>query len=299
MTGARGVPFQRPRRDAIVAEEWRQWEHSELRCLPRRLPDWDYNSNLQLHRSIAVDLESIRRDCSLNVTTPLRLTAAYWVLGTALRGTIAMVDVGNGDSVEVAELGGAIPGTELCGTVLLETHLVLAANEQPLGLRPTRAGSILWSDSVEVVLEGDSARFPVAIVPFSEILGVPDRAAWYVSWNPLDLTEPLMGSVQLLVNANHPQVVSAVGAGPGTRSEAIISTIYFEVARSLVRGALQDTEFREDAGSYAAGTVGDAVAKLVHRLFPAETVLSVATLADEQPDYFESVLQAKLDLFRI
>lgn len=291
------VPFARPDPASIAADPWLLHGETAVEELPDSLPDWDYHTHLVLTRTVGVDSAAVRGHCGLHPGAPLRLAAFWEAQGTALRGTIDIVDVPDPGEVHVLELSGRLQGGTLCGSVNVETKLIVAKNQDPSLLRPYRAGSVLWSDQASVRLEGVGSRFPVAIVDFSELLGHPDEAGWLLSWNPLDLHQPFMGTVQLLLNKRHLRVVEAVSAASSAGGSAIRSAVYYDVARSLIRGALDNDEFVGDADSFVQGSVGDAVKSLLGRLFPGESIRGIRNGMREQPDYFDSLLQAKLRLF--
>jgi hypothetical protein len=283
-----------------VCEPWVLAHGGSSEALPAFLPHWDYNSDLVLVRTVVVDVGGVRHDCSLNDGDPLRIAAVWRSTGTALRGCLFRSDLPLGGGLHSVSLFGEVPAKDLAGEVEVETHvLVPTARATAEPLSPHYAGSVLWTDAVTVVLEGNAPRFPVELVDFQTVLWAPHPdASWYVSWNRYDLDQPMLGSVRLFVNARHPRVVRAMSQDAQDGEARVIrSAIYYDVGRSLIRAALNDDQFLENPEAFSPGTIGRAVARLLRFLFPTDSPTSVRSAMQERPEHFDSDLQAKLRLF--
>lgn len=294
------VPFLTTPATTLAVTAWHVQTDDGLQPLPRVLPHWDYNQRLLLTRTIELDLDAVLSACRLSRDDTLSLVAVWTCPGTALRGKLSAVNV---DAREPRGtqilLQGMVDGHALSGELWIETNLVLLkrrADGSPLAA--TRAGSILWQDASSVMLEGEAPRFPVEVVDFAHTLWAPAGAAWYLSWNPHDLRQPFLGAVRLMINSGSPSVVKAVARDdPDPAGQAIRSTIHFEVGRTLVRGALLNEEFRSHPESFPEGTVGRALWRLLSLLFPGDSPEGLKNMMEQRPEYFDSVLQEKLQLF--
>ncbi|MGA4814640.1 hypothetical protein ACPA9J_01200 [Pseudomonas aeruginosa] len=93
------------------------------------------------------------------------------------------------------------------------------------------------------------------------------------------LEQPFLGSVRLFINAAHLRVVRAVsGDAPTAEASAIRSTIYFDVAKSLILGALASEEFLERHGDYGEGSCGSVIFTMIQMLFPGDGLSGLAGL---------------------
>jgi hypothetical protein len=289
------VPF---RRAAVARVQGRQWVL--LGDIPAQLPDaladWDYNTELAIARAVSVDVAGIRDDVGLQPDDRIALVAMWSSPGSFQRGLICRRELG---SAAEYELAGQLSGRDASGSIRLETCVILVNDCTPRSvLSPAQAGSILWRDSVEVRVEGTSARFPVEVIDFSQAAWAATDAAWMLSWNRHDFHQPFMGAVRLFINSGHERVVKAVSGGlSDPEAAAVRSAIYVDVGRALIKGALAEEEFVLERNVYENGTVGRSIANLFGLLFPNESLEGLRGMAEQRPDYFESLLQARLRLF--
>jgi hypothetical protein len=136
----------------------------------------------------------------------------------------------------------------------------------------------------------------VEVVDFEASGWLPPRAAWYLAWNNLELNEPLHGSVRLMVNAKNPRVAAAAQNPNHAANAPIVSMMYYDVGRTLIRGALTSDEFTARPDQYREGSTGWALHGLLRAFFPAESTVGLRGLMDQQPAEFEAELQAALRL---
>jgi uncharacterized membrane protein len=294
------VPFRMAPAAAVAAAPWHMQNDDVVQPLPRVLPHWDYNQELELTRSIQIDVAAVLTTCGLTSADPLSLAAVWSCPGTPLRGRLAEAAVVHpGTGTATVFLRGTAEGQALSGELKIDTQLVLY-KERPRSslLSASRAGSILWRDTFSTIVEGEAPRFPVELVDFSRTHWAPPGAAWYLSWNPHDLRQPFLGAVRLMINSTAVSVAKAVAKNePDPASKAIRSTIQFEIGRALLRGALLSDEFRYDMAGFPEGTVGCVLSRLLGLLFPGDSPEGIKNLMDQQPEYFDAVLQEKLQLF--
>ncbi|CAB3783989.1 hypothetical protein LMG28688_01754 [Paraburkholderia caffeinitolerans] len=259
----------------------------------------DYLSTIQVRRQLSVDAEGVRRDCGLPEHVPLLVSASWSSAGTFVKRCLAQIELSDRDIHQRIDLSGEIPGAEVAGTLQIETSILLARdNAQAAALIAKYAGSVLARDRHAVCLDESTSRFPVEIVDFNAVFWANPEAGWRLSWNSLDMEAPFLRSVRLFVNAGHARVVQAVSdEPPSPEAKAIRDAIYFDVARSLILGALRNDEFVSREGSYGDGTCGRAIYTLIQLLFPGDGLDGLKSAAEQRPEQFGSDLQGKLRVF--
>src|SRR4029077_3434151 len=129
---------------------------------------WDPNTEIRAVRELTVDIRQIRKECQLGTKSRIRVQASWNSTASAVRGASlgnGRFDIGIGDGERVGgTLEMIVKGHVLRGSIALQTHVVVIESEPKDRLAATRAGSVLWSDSKEIILEGSGARFPVELV---------------------------------------------------------------------------------------------------------------------------------------
>lgn len=292
-------PFLRAPLDSVTTDAWQTVTGGIPGPLAAVLPHWDSNSGLSLLRNLSVDVARIRKQCALAAQDDLRAVVVWRSSGTALRGVGSFIDITSGVDKEEVLLKAEVPGHLLGGDVQLHTQIVLARPEgarKPLAARVP--GSVLWDDRMVVSLEGSGSRFPMEVVDFSAVYWAPYRAGWYLSWNKDEMAVPFLRNVRLYLNSSHVGVVSAVQSAKATPEQrAIRSTIYYDVGRQLVRGALQNEEFVERPEEYGEGSTGHTLLRLLRAFFGAETPKGLRGTMLSRPEYFDSLLQGSFGLF--
>jgi hypothetical protein len=289
------APFLRASAESVEAGPWTLAGGGEL---DDRVKHWDPLTDLQLEREIAVDLDQLFASTTVPATTAVTAAGIWRAERTRLRGPGAPVPLGSTSGTVMVTVLLDVPGVEAGGNLSLQTVLMLAddaSSNSPIGA--TRAGSVLWSDQVGVDLEGVAARFPTQVVDFSALTGVADDAPWSLEWHPHDLEQPVLGAVRLLINSTNEVAVEAVREGAiAPEAPAIASVIEFDVTRSLVFGALQNTDFLETPDDYEPETVGRMLAELFDTFWPGSEPKALAARLQSSPHGLEAELQAKSGL---
>lgn len=300
MTRVIGVPFRRIPTDAVVCDAWQSHVGGDAGPLGAELPHWDYNVDLRVVRSIIIHEADVRVHCRLDDQAALAAVVVWRSTGSTVRGRGSVVPLGSSSGPREFTVSADIPGSLLAVDVRISTQIVLACRGTSKDILAAKyPGSVLWDDTVQVTLEGSSSRFPMEVVDFSTTSWAPyGGAGWYLSWNSEELHEPLLRNVRLFVNSAHVAVVEAVQAAhPTPDQRAVRSVIYYDVGRQLLRGALENDDFIEDADAFAEGSTGKAVLRLLRVLFPGEKPRSLRSTMRSRREYFDSSLQASLRLF--
>lgn len=293
-------PYHTVISECIKVEPWKVLHGEDFKILPSILTGWDCNSSLKAYRALKLDLGNIWNDCELAQNDSLKISVAWFSSGTSLRGvdfTTENISYSQGESS--CQLQIDLSGQNLASDVVIRTQLVLAKNgESTSNLAPKIPGSILWQDEHRVLVEGRAARFPIEIIDFDVTTWTPSEGAWFLDWSKDNLYQSLLGGLRLYINAKHGKVIKAIKAEhPDAEDKAIFSTIYHDVGRTLITGALQNSEFVEDPSAFTDGSIGAAIRRLMKIVFPHDTPEGLRQRMTERSIDFECSLQAGLRLF--
>ncbi|MEV6941016.1 hypothetical protein AB0N07_03175 [Streptomyces sp. NPDC051172] len=267
-------------------------------ALPEALPDWDYQMDLHLRRTVRVDLDRARAQSGLPTDAALTLAAVWTATGSNLSGPAQHMRLTDGGTSVVA-LEFRLRGADLGGLLMLDTALVLA--ERRTDARPSsprRAGSVLWSDRKFLRLQGDAPQFPMAVIDFART-SFPDHAAWHLQISG-SLESATMGSLLLLVNERNTVTATAFeNAGkPRPVDRIVLSAVYADAARVMVEHALNNDDFVEDS-DFPEGSLGATMLSLFDQLFPGQPITDIRLRQRQSPALFASDLQAAVKIFEV
>lgn len=301
MKSVTAIPYCTATPSRVKCDHWLRLEDGEPAELEESIGGFDYTSTLAVQRRIEIDLAGLRSDCRLPEETPLALSVSWTSGGTHLRRPLCRTSLPTREQSTQIVVSGAIPADSASGRVTLDTKIVLASGVHPeVPLAAVLPGSVLWTESQSISLDGSTSFFPIQLANFADESArwsQPD-AAWCLLWPTLELDRPFLGSVKLLINSSHPRVASAVSGPARTKeAQAIRTAIYFDVARTLILGALNNQEFIDRDGEYPIATCGKAVNDLIRYHFPADKLASLRDTASSAPELFSADLQSKLRLF--
>ncbi|NOL45302.1 hypothetical protein HPO96_34145 [Kribbella sandramycini] len=136
----------------------------------------------------------------------------------------------------------------------------------------------------------------MAIVDFGRT-SFPNDAGWHLQISP-NLSAATMGAMLLLINERNQAAMSAFknAAKPRAVDKAVLSTIYMDVARTMVEHALRSEEFSETA-DYEDETLGATLTALVDQLFPGISIGDLRLRMENAPAHFASEIQAAVKVF--
>lgn len=288
------APFLRADPDSVRADPWTLAETGAE--LDGRVEHWDPDLLLQLSRSLVIDVGLLRRSAASEGVEDLAVTAVWRSDRTRMRGPGMTVPLAGREGEVSLSLSLDVPGRLAGGSLTLETLVVLAGEAGGGPIAARRPGSVLWSDRVAVELEGGAARFPVSVLDFAALPGVADDAAWVLEWYPGELAQPVLGSMRLLVNSANTEVVRAVSGGLEEADREIVSMIRFDVARSLVHGALGDEDFLGGGREFEPDSVGRMLSQLLEHHWPGVAPAVLAGRLACTPHRLEAELQAAMGL---
>lgn len=296
MTRVQRRPYLTPMLDRIAVEQWAQQMDSQIVPLGERLLGWDAGTDIRVRAEVFVNVEGIYQDCRLARDAKLRLVLIWESSGTKLRGSGEAVDFIFQSASGRTALNANIDGKLLADTLTLFVKLLFispGSTQHPL--LPKLSGSILLETPPhKILLEGDGARFPIEVIDFTTT-HFPHQAGWYLSWDPDDLEQPLLGDVRLYVNSRHPQIASAV-SDVKPETAGIREALRLDIAQTLIRGALSNRSFLDNPDRFAQGTIGAAVRAMIRLYFEGYQLESVHELT-RSPHDFSARLQEKMKIF--
>jgi len=294
----RALPYRAPAEDVVSVEPWRLVVEQGEVPLPEALPDWDYQMDLCLRRTVHVDLDRARRESGLPVDAALALAAVWTSTGSNLSGPAQHVRLA-GTGTGRVELHFSLRGADLGGLLLLDTALVLS--ERRTDARPSsprRAGSVLWSDRGTTRLQGDAPQFPMAVIDFA-LTSFPENAAWHLQISG-GLDSATMGSLLLLVNERNTVTTTAFqrAARPTQADRIVLSAVHADAARVMVEHALSHEDFTEDT-DFPEGSLGATLLHLFDQLFPGQSITDIRLRQRQSPAHFASDLQSAVRIFEV
>lgn len=292
----RALPYRIPPEEVVDAEHWKLALDDGHIPMPTELSHWDYLTDLELCRTIRVDVDRTRERAGLGEDSVLLLAAVWTSSGSNLRGPGEQIPITSG-GIQTVETAFKLTGAELGGTLILDTALVVAApGNHTRPAAPRRAGSMLWSDRHSLRLQGDAPQFPIAVIDFDKTVFAAG-AAWHLQIGD-NLDGATMGSLLLLVNEKNAAAVAAVqnAERPRDTDKLVFSAIKADVSRLMVEHALRHNEF-QDEGEFGEDTLGETISTLVGQLFPNTSITDLRLRMELQPNLFASDVQNAVKLF--
>ncbi|MFC8200622.1 hypothetical protein ACFUTV_35295 [Streptomyces sp. NPDC057298] len=294
----RVLPYRVPPEDVVTTEPWLLVTEDGDVPMPEALPDWDYQMDLHLRRTVSVDLDRARSRSGLPTDAALTLAVVWTATGSNLSGPAEHARLVESGTI-TAEFDIVLRGADLGGLLALDTALVLAERRPDArSPSPRRAGSVLWSDRAELRLQGDAPQFPMAVIDFS-LTSFPDDAAWHLQISG-GLENATMGSLLLLVNERNTVTATAFeNAGkPRPIDRVVLSAVYTDAARIMIEHALTNDDFTEDS-DFPDGSLGATMVSLFDRLFPDQLITDIRLRQRQSPALFGSDLQAAVKIFEV
>lgn len=286
------APYLLPPETAMAGLPWCTADGSEV---VDRLDHWDPFTDLELIRTVEVDLDVVRESCLLGREASFAITATWSCTTTRLGGSGRVVELGAEEGAIRTTLELAIPGAMAGGRLNLATRLVLRhRGDGSSPISPRRPGTILWVETSQVALEGGASRFPITAVDFSQTPHFPDLAAWALDWNPDDLEAPVLGGLRLIVNSHHDVLPNLLRSGSSDlRTHVVRSFVMFDVARSLILGALGNDRFVENPDAFEEDSVGRLLSDLIATCWPGVPVSTLRSRSVDESPRFNAELQAR------
>ena len=259
------------------------------------LPGWDYARDLRVSRMIGVSGEF--DEGSLGLSQDQGGIAVIVRLGTGPGSlprrcwTIAREDLQPGERIIIDH---CVPGHRLSHRLRLETSIILTGAEGRISrFAPWRPGSVLWRDEQDLMLEGNSPRFPMEIVSFRERFAErPEAGAlWHLHWRPGNLHRDFGGSVRLFLNHDRPDFIERfTGSDPQT-----LQCTLADVITQVLSRALLDEDLEEALADCEPTSVAGHVSAWFDLAFPGEGLTSIRNLHISSPGHFHAAILSMAD----
>jgi hypothetical protein len=302
MRSGRTPPFIRPDPRSFALSSWRiingrQFQDGDL------LPEWDPSFTLTCVRVIEVELPLLVSSGRLRPGARVAFIPTWWSEGTSLRGrgVPEVVEVSNELARRKLDLALTVAGLEVSRMVQLKTSLVLESPCSDMirdSLAPKRPGSILWEDTVTLVLEGNAPRFPISVVDFVDSGLGPASSCWRFEWSPQDISAPALSCMRLYINSRQKVFHDAiVSTNPTPSQKAIRSALKHAIGKELVALALEHSRDLEVLAHHEVGSCGRVLCDLLNRVFPGRTPTDCVECMKVDPGVFSAQLQAAMGIF--
>ena len=293
-------PYRRAEKHRLSGGGWQLRLPSGDVPLAEDLPSWDATADLRMVRKVYLDTSGVWTDCGLPVGTPLCVTACWEASGTKLRGTGTRTVVSTPNERTEVRLGVALKGAEIGGKIRVSVAVTLGATIEQRPIRAFRAGTLLCEDVIDVQIEGGGSRFPMEEISF-QAAGpqFPKGAAWRLDrQQPDDHELPVLGSIRLFLNKDHPAMKGLVEDPNRPESKVLGAMMMVEVTRALVRQALTGEALSERSTEWPTDSVGRVITRIFKAHFRDLGADALREIMLRDPDRFDAILQDRLGLLR-
>lgn len=286
MRPIRTLPFLRAQDNVPTVA----WLDSGGGALPESRTGWDQDAKLHVTSAVKAPWGKMFSEMQLGSDSIAVLSLIADCAQTQIRIVLGHTNISRASSDKVL-LNGELHGTQVRDRVELILSLVLISCGSDAGpVAASMPGSVLWQVSTTLHLGLNLGGFPVTWVDFRKTLHLPERAAWYLDWDAEELDRDLNDGARLLLNSAHKQLVDSL-RGPATPvGRGVLEFLYYELARTLIRGALQNEEF-VTGQCYREGSLGHRISALISQVFPDIELSGLAERMSMRPGRFDRELQ--------
>lgn len=255
--------------------------------------DWDYATELQLSRSIELDVEDAAKFLKIPVDA-LQL------------GLLVEIGTGAGRfprktlSTEFVEITSDSPKVDLAinpysgnlsSFLFLTTTLVLKSEPYEFErLSPKHANTKLWSERFVARLDGEEPRFPIEIASFERLFGnTPEaRAPWYISWNPGDWSRDFHGAVRLYLNNDLPDFMERIQSG----DTFLLQSISADVVGQILERLVTENDAEDIVANAPVGSLAAQAASWIKLAWPDSSIGNLKHKLESQPGRFRACMWA-------
>lgn len=258
------------------------------------LDDWDYDRYLEVSVRFDFDFVEVARLLGIQaedifLTIVLKSGTGSGYLPRRL-DRLCLSRVSCAESVTT--LTAKIPGQRLSGRLRLEVGIVLDQASESVGpLSPAVIGSRLWSERMDVLLEGGgAARFPVELLNFSDSFRGQEHenAPWYLHWRPGNLCGDFTGSVRLYVNADFEEFKARFVQGDPLTLQAIMGGVMSQMVSTAICFEDCDDVIEE----CEVGSIGHQIRNWMDMAFPHQQASTIRGCMESTPGIFRAALLA-------
>lgn len=251
---------------------------------PDTVEGWDYSADLRVAWEVEIDKVQMLEQCGLGPSTDVRLGFRWRSAKTTLFESGLGASLVNGRN----QIEARIPA-DRTGGVLTISLFVLVMGVQSHECSPLaahRPGSILWSESRQVFLEGVGSRFPLVAVEFPP--GEMQKGMWEFAPSSNDLESSAMGSFNLRLNTGHPSVRKLLDSPAAAESKVLQRLLKADLHRNLISWALREGP---QIRSYEDDTIGGVLWSTFRRYFPESEFEEMSSSMETAPWRVEARIQ--------
>ncbi|MDZ5435401.1 hypothetical protein T3H00_22410 [Pseudomonas fluorescens] len=268
-------------------------------AIEQYIPGWDYSSKVEFNRTIQINKPQL--SVTLGIPLEFLKLEIITIIGTGQGRIPRSKNIINKYPIEeektTYELIIPCQSNMLSKRVKIETYIVISsAPSNPSLLSPTVVGSKVWSDEIDLRLEGDEPRFPMETASFKKMF--PNRnlanSLWYLSWGPEEWDEDFIGSVRLYINTDHAEFIKRFLELDKYTHQTIMSDIITQILSKF----LADPTAEESFNNFEDGTVGFHASNWIINAFPEQSYSSVKSLFEHRPGDFHATILALSDFRR-
>lgn len=295
--GRIAFPFLTLDHTAISPEPWVLLEDGvETPIADAWLPDWDAARDLRLRRIVTADLARAAELLSMSIDDgTLELVVRIGTgIGNMPRRIIATSNLPLKRMEPTVVVDVLVSGRSLSQRLLVDTLVLLRQPHDGSPLSPDRAGSKLWSDQLDLRLEGEEPRFPMEAVSFLERFpGRPEAyAPWLLHWTPGNLHRDFGGSVRLYLNSDRADVTGRLLAGDRATTQVVLA----DVMTQIISASLRQSDFERLAADSDPCSIAGRAAHWIDLAFPGQDVAAVRSMIDLRPSTFHAGILAIADI---
>lgn len=289
------APFFVPQTDVAIHSGWVQGDPPSP--MPRLIEAWDYQAELGLRGSLAVDASALRDQSQLGLATRLQVLVIARSSTTKIERCVLSLDLPDLDHYELP-LDLQLRGDWLGGRLTVETAIV-ALDPVPLSAgSATESGAILWSVKHDTILEGYGGLFPTDTEDFRRTRPQFRNAPWALSVDQNDFDSLFAAAVRLTLNSGLPSIERMLAHPSREESSRLSSMLEFDVTRQLAFIAIGSDDVLARQVEPEAVTLGDVLRLLVARIWPTASTASLRAWMHENPERLELAIQQFVGAFR-
>jgi hypothetical protein len=262
----------------------------EPQIAPESLDDWSYYQSLNIRVAAVADLQALLGRLDLAVDSQLGLVILWVSPGTSLRGSSEVVVLEPNETSVELDLEGAL----LRGDLRLECQIVLVSSpsKSSSALAPQEPGSVVWSSTHAVRLEGSGSRMPVVSIAFSQYFASQgNHALWWLQVAGADLYAPADSLLWMWLNEENPivaEMLTDASSAPAARTQQFLKIDFY---RQLIQLGLSDPDFSPDK-DYPVGSLGAVISAPMSLL--GDSYSDVRAKHANDPQLLDAEIQARL-----
>ncbi|MHA6720682.1 hypothetical protein ACX40Y_14680 [Sphingomonas sp. RS6] len=295
--GRIAFPFLTLDQTAISPEPWALLDGGvETPIGDAWLPDWDAARDLRLRRLVTTDLDRAADLLSMPIDDgALELVTRIGTgIGNLPRRIIATSKLPLMRMEPTVVIDEVVSGHSLSQRLLVDTLVILRQPREGSPLSPGLAGSKLWSDQLDLRLEGEEPRFPMEAVSFLErFAGRPEAyAPWLLHWTPGNLHRDFGGSVRLYLNSDRADVTDRLLVGDRATTQVVLA----DVMTQIISVSLRQNDFERLAVEADPCSIAGRAAHWIGLAFPGQDIAAVRSMIDLRPSTFHAGILAAADI---